>query len=1061
VVRGGGTLRVRVINGLAVDGIGEREIGSRKARTALKALAIAGGRAVSVDSLTEVLWPDDRPRDPPAQLAVIMSRLRRVLGSDRITYGDNGYALRADWLDLTAAAMLTAEAERRLRGDSPAAALAAARAASALFGRPLIDDVWPAEDRREVERLASRSRHLVARAALAAGDLATGVEAAEEALTLDSPDEEALRLAMAGLAAQGRTASALALHERFRLRLLDELGVSPSPQTDAAHRALLKGLPVPGVVVGPGRSELAGTSAVLAGREAELRRLSEIFLSVRDGRPAVAVLEGEAGIGKTAIATRWLDGLARDTTVLVAHCDQLSRALPLQPAVQLVRRHLRRLGEAGAREMLGADAPILEPLLDQGDGVREAVPDSSQSLPSSPAGIAALFAALRRVVTRACAEPSVLFVDDVQRADGLTVAWLTDLADATDLPLCILLTRRTNEGDVPRQSHVIAVPPLTRDAAVAIVGEQRAAALYPRSGGNALFLTQLARGDGDDAVPESISTAVVARCAEAGPAAETLRGAAVLGTRVDVDLLAAVLRGDPIHLLEDLERGVGLAILDERDGAYVFRHEIVREALEGSVSSPRRALLHREAARRLSMSEHADPMDLAHHARLSGARQIASAALTTASRVAASRFDYATAISLASEAVATEDTPPARLQRATILLRQARYGEAQDDAEAAVSGDGGARAWEIAGAIAYYCRDFERAAALGRALGEHAQDATQRVQALVIEARAIHAAGEVARADQLINAAMQICRDHHLRRPTSVYAFLQIHRGEVELSIRALGASPYASSETLSTIYTPVHAHFTLGYALATCGRAGEALRVLARASAEAERRGLVRYTALGINMSAWVHRNTGNLALARESNHRARDGARAAGYRELEVYATLDPCDDALDAGDATEAQRTMRQARELMGEPYAYRWRHELRMQLLDARVALLRGDAAGAKQRARSLITDAVTRCAPRYVHLAELLAMEVDAQLGTQRAADGALRTLSDALSRTAGLEAWWLLADLGAATGWDLCFELAREHRDRLAAALDPDLRAGFLTYAGARLDRMSSRGRTL
>ena len=96
---------------------------------------------------------------------------------------------------------------------------------------------------------------LVARAALAAGDLATGVEAAEQALDEDAYDEESLRLVMAALAAQGRSSSALAVYERMRARLADELGTSPSDQTDAAHVAVLKGLPVPGIVVAsPGTS---------------------------------------------------------------------------------------------------------------------------------------------------------------------------------------------------------------------------------------------------------------------------------------------------------------------------------------------------------------------------------------------------------------------------------------------------------------------------------------------------------------------------------------------------------------------------------------------------------------------------------------------------------------------------------------------------------------------------------------------------------------------------------------------------------------------------------------
>ena len=103
--------------------------------------------------------------------------------------------------------------------------------------------------------------------------------------------------------------------------------------------------------------------------------------------------------------------------------------------------------------------------------------------------------------------------------------------------------------------------------------------------------------------------------------------AAVLGASVDVDILAAVLRTDPIALLEDLDVGVRLGLLEARDGAYGFRHAVVREVLAASTTSPRRALLHREAARVLSGSPGSDPLLVAHHARLSGARTLASAAL--------------------------------------------------------------------------------------------------------------------------------------------------------------------------------------------------------------------------------------------------------------------------------------------------------------------------------------------------------------------------------------------------------------------------------------------------
>ncbi|MFZ0919102.1 MAG: hypothetical protein WAN83_03340, partial [Candidatus Dormiibacterota bacterium] len=64
-------VRVRVIDGLSVEGFAEHELGSRKARLALRVLGIAQGRPVSIERLAEVLWVDEQPRDPPAQLAVI------------------------------------------------------------------------------------------------------------------------------------------------------------------------------------------------------------------------------------------------------------------------------------------------------------------------------------------------------------------------------------------------------------------------------------------------------------------------------------------------------------------------------------------------------------------------------------------------------------------------------------------------------------------------------------------------------------------------------------------------------------------------------------------------------------------------------------------------------------------------------------------------------------------------------------------------------------------------------------------------------------------------------
>jgi DNA-binding SARP family transcriptional activator len=97
----GAALRVRVLGGLAVEGFTEHDLGSRKGRLLLKVLALGRGRAVSVDRLADIVWAEgELPAKPAEQIGVLVSRLRRVVGQDRVVRTDAGYALLADWLDL-------------------------------------------------------------------------------------------------------------------------------------------------------------------------------------------------------------------------------------------------------------------------------------------------------------------------------------------------------------------------------------------------------------------------------------------------------------------------------------------------------------------------------------------------------------------------------------------------------------------------------------------------------------------------------------------------------------------------------------------------------------------------------------------------------------------------------------------------------------------------------------------------------------------------------------------------------------------------------------------------
>ena len=84
------SLAVRVLSDFGVDGIEPQALGSRKARLTLQLHAIAGGQAVSAGVLIDALWDSSPPTRPEDQLAVLMSRLRSVLGRDRIEHRDHG-----------------------------------------------------------------------------------------------------------------------------------------------------------------------------------------------------------------------------------------------------------------------------------------------------------------------------------------------------------------------------------------------------------------------------------------------------------------------------------------------------------------------------------------------------------------------------------------------------------------------------------------------------------------------------------------------------------------------------------------------------------------------------------------------------------------------------------------------------------------------------------------------------------------------------------------------------------------------------------------------------------
>jgi DNA-binding SARP family transcriptional activator len=1053
-----GGLRIHVLGEVRVEGIDRAALGSKKSRQLLRELALARGRAVSADSIAELLWGDNLPSDPTGQVAVHVSRLRRAIGPDSIARGDAGYSLRYRWLDIEAAERLVDEAEHRLSRKRYAAALGAARGALALLSSsaPSGNVTGTLEG-----RLMARTWHLCARALLASGEHASAVEVAQQALDADGLDEEALRLAMTAMAASSRSPAALALYETFKQRLVDKLGVGPSGATDLVHRAVLKGAQVGGVVVGSRNDAAAGAAAGErpVGREREFAALKDAWLATHTRGLTRVCVEGEPGIGKTYLVRAWLAALTPETPVLNARCDEVHPSLPLQPILDAMHGRLRELGGERSAEVLGAEQRLLAPLLGASVEAEGTGFDVPLWLAASPAGATVLNAALVSVMRRLCTEPSVLFIDDAHRIDSASASWIGLLVQrAPETPLLVIATQRTTGRRAFPVDRAIPVGPLSLDDAAIIVGVERAAMLHRRTGGNALFLTELATAAPGVSIPETVQASIVARCEGAQDVAVTLRAAAVLGTIVDVEMLSRVLKADPIRIIDHLEQGTRLALLEEQQTTFVFRHEIVRDAMAASTGALRRAWLHREAAAYLEELPDTDPLALAEHARLSGERHIAARALTRASVVASDRFDYATARALVDDALGFEQTTDALLQRARLSLWEGRYAEAEADVDAALQRGDDPRALEVAGAIAYYRRRFARSRALAEALQECTGDSRLQLGGLIIGARSAHAAGDLANAGSLFERATQVAHRSGLPPPYALYAFLQVHRGAMESALRLTGdAARLSGTEPSSTAYRSVHEHFIGGYAMATCGRASEALDHWERGAREANRQGLVRYLTLCTNLSSWVYRGIGELNHARDCNDAAREGGRAADYRELEAFAMLDLCETDLIEGDIARAGLMLEEVRDMSADDYAYRWRHKLRIGVIEARLALANAEVERARLVAAEVIRDARAHFAVRYELLASLVELEATSTLTGSVDREKLVRVCRH-LPGLAGPEAWSLVAHAASVTGVEACAALAYGHAARLAAVLPDALSGSFSRYAQTQLDMMSTGG---
>jgi len=1039
------SLAVRVLGEFGVDGIHPQALGSRKARTALHLLALAQGHCVRSDVLIDALWGDAPPSSPDDQVAVLMSRLRSVLGRDRIEHRDGGYLVRYDWLDAAELAALTDEMDRRRGAGNIVGAGSAARVALSLVGSagpaPAPGE-WAQLRNGDLERLVGRARRTAAAVLVEAGDWMAAADAAAATLERDPYDEVSLRALLAAHVMGGQVAAALAVYATARERLADDLGTDPAPETTALYMAILRGEqaqtgPAPAL---PGRAVLT-----LVGRDDELAYLDAVATRVgeRDRRADIVVVDGAAGIGKTALLRTWAATRTEaGDTVLMASCGQLDRAMPLDAVLSALGATLRRIGGDATADVLGSDEAMVMPLLRPAAGLAVGSPVGSL-LADNMLGPRVLYAALCRVFGRLIdRSPTVLIVDDAHLV-GQPLPDLLDFVLREGIPLVVVAAVRLGEGPPLPATAQIHLDVLDHAAATELVGPARVDELYARSKGHPLFLTELAQQAAGAELPASLIDSVSQRCDELGPAGVLLRTAAVIGAELDIDLLAAVLGRPVVLLLDDVERAVAAQFLTEDAGSFRFRHELVRDALAMTASAGRSALLHRQAGRVLARRPAADAATVAEHARLGGDLELAASALGDAAGRAAERFDHAAAEALLDEAIALHPAPSAWLARARVRTRRRHYADALADVERAAQADppgsvsvsAASAALEVGAWASYFDRKFAQAAQFAEDGALAAGDPATRARCLAVGGRTRHADGDLAQAEALLGEAFSLAEGADRVTAAAWLGVLRSHQSRMAEALSLLRPAARGQIGVEHTSAT-LHALLFTGHAHALAGQPKPALDAFASYTAEVERRQVPRYAGRAVNFAGWVLRNLGAGQQAFDSHVEALEVARRHGTAEVEIAALEDLAECCLDADDLDGSAARLAQARELINGDLVFGWRLDCKHRLISGRLALRRGEAELARSCAGQLEARAVALGVPRYASVARLLRYRADRALAVPVDLTAVEADL-DALDRAVAIEAWWWTGEVAADFGRQAWLDRAADRVKRLAAHAGP------------------------
>lgn len=645
-------VRIEVLGGFSarLEGGEPCVIPTRKAQALLAYLALPAGRFHSRDKLTALMWGDTFEAQARQSFRQALASLRRALASAEAA------PLRAEAgsiaLNPEAVAVDVAEFEAAVAEAS----MGALEKAASLYRGDLLDgfrlddpgfEEWRVVERERLHDLALHGLGLLLREERRADRVEAAIRTARRILALDGLQEAVHRTLMRLFLSQRRRAAALQQYQICVGVLQRELGAEPEEETRRVYYEALRATAdrPDAVSVRRGASAprgAAGVEAPLVGRKAEVDVLRRALDTMLEAGGRVAIVNGEAGIGKTRLIHEFAAHVAeRGIRIAIASCHETEQVLPLHPWIEALRSDQPAL-DAAVSERLGAGAGAELVRVFPELAARSAAPVTLGAQPTL------LFDALSELIGKLVADdPLVLIVEDLHWADAMSARFLAFLGRRIDRRrVLVVATMRPEDaidapmlsqalGELRREGRLDELPlsPLSESESGALARSLRGGAEQARewerivgeiwavSEGNPFVIVESMRALRSQSVASWLDASRVARSVQ-DVVGSRLDRLSELGRRV----VAVAATSDREFSLPMLERAAGVGereivtaveelvrrrIFDSVGDELDFCHEWIRRVAYDRLLPATRAILHGAVG---------DVLEELHHDRLDEVR---------------------------------------------------------------------------------------------------------------------------------------------------------------------------------------------------------------------------------------------------------------------------------------------------------------------------------------------------------------------------------------------------------------------------------------------------------